>query len=303
MKHIYISPHCDDVALSCGGQIIADAGRRAETLILNIFTSDRQYDDTSPSEGSGSFGSAINYQRTAEDSAAWASVGVEAHYVRYPEALLRKKFPFTFRASPRLDDVTEALCKTLLGYVDSYPEARFYFPAGIGNHIDHIACKQVGFRLLEQGALPSITLYEDIPYAWLRFVRSQSYRALRREVDLQDLQETRRRDGLSLLQYLESGAVPFPNGRRLFTLVYAALVAAGQTARLARAAQPYRGRVTAVQLDDDLVQKKKSLLYCYASQVPMLFGPYPESVMARLSESLSREIAIEVSQKPARILS
>jgi len=302
MKHIYISPHSDDVALSCGGQIIADAGRRAETLILNIFTSDPQCDDMPPSESSGSFGTAINSQRTAEDSAAWASVGVEADYVRYPEALLRKKFPFTFRASPRPDDVTDALCKTLVGYINSYPEARFYFPAGIGNHIDHVACRQVGFRLLKQGALSSITLYEDVPYAWLRFIRSQFYRALRRDVALQDLRDTRRRDGLSILQYLAPGAVPFPNGRRLFTLVYAALAAAGQTARLARAAQPYSGRLISVQLDDDLVQKKKALLYHYASQIPMLFGPDPERVLARLGESLSREIAVEISQKPARTL-
>ena len=40
LKHIYISPHADDVALSCGGQILSNPASKEDTLVLNVFTSE-----------------------------------------------------------------------------------------------------------------------------------------------------------------------------------------------------------------------------------------------------------------------
>jgi LmbE family N-acetylglucosaminyl deacetylase len=52
---------------------------------------------------------------------------------------------------------------------------KLYLPLGIGNHVDHQLCREVGVRLLAEGrrwVMPGpeyagiVTFYEDFPYAW-----------------------------------------------------------------------------------------------------------------------------------------
>jgi LmbE family N-acetylglucosaminyl deacetylase len=52
---------------------------------------------------------------------------------------------------------------------------RVYLPLGVGHHVDHQLCRDVGVRLLTQGRrwiMPGpdyagiVTFYEDFPYAW-----------------------------------------------------------------------------------------------------------------------------------------
>jgi LmbE family N-acetylglucosaminyl deacetylase len=57
---------------------------------------------------------------------------------------------------------------------------KVYVPLGIGNHVDHQLCREVGVRLLAEGrrwVMPGpnyagiVTFYEDFPYAWWREFR------------------------------------------------------------------------------------------------------------------------------------
>jgi len=50
-----------------------------------------------------------------------------------------------------------------------------YLPLGIGNHVDHVLCREAGMGLLQEGrrwVMPGpewagqVTFYEDFPYAW-----------------------------------------------------------------------------------------------------------------------------------------
>jgi len=52
---------------------------------------------------------------------------------------------------------------------------KLYLPLGVGNHVDHQLCREVGVRLLAEGrpwVMPGpdyariVTFYEDFPYAW-----------------------------------------------------------------------------------------------------------------------------------------
>jgi LmbE family N-acetylglucosaminyl deacetylase len=52
---------------------------------------------------------------------------------------------------------------------------KVYFPLGVGGHVDHRHCRDVGFRLLQESrrwVMPgpdyagTVTFYEDFPYAW-----------------------------------------------------------------------------------------------------------------------------------------
>jgi LmbE family N-acetylglucosaminyl deacetylase len=52
---------------------------------------------------------------------------------------------------------------------------KVYFPLGVGGHVDHQLCRDVGVQLLQEGrrwVMPGpdyagiVTFYEDFPYAW-----------------------------------------------------------------------------------------------------------------------------------------
>ncbi|MFL5777248.1 MAG: PIG-L deacetylase family protein [Chloroflexota bacterium] len=59
--------------------------------------------------------------------------------------------------------------------IDRLEPQKLYLPLGIGNHVDHQLCREVGIRLLGEGRkwiMPGpeyagiVTFYEDFPYAW-----------------------------------------------------------------------------------------------------------------------------------------
>ena len=285
---IYISPHSDDVALSCGGQIIAD--RTDETLVLNMFTS----------EGDGSARSKlfdqVNSERTTEDRAAWDSIGVRCEFANLPEALLRRKLPFRLVGGESEPDIVGSVCAVVEGLIGADPGATFFFPAGFGSHVDHLACRNAAFRLLDEGRLDKVIFYEDVPYSWLRFIRRQHYRALLRSIELDpdSRAAASRRDGVSFAGYLRGRSVPFPRGKKLFLLVQASLLSRNLLAETARSA-PYRGVIRTIALDDAQMAKKRALVFQYASQLPMLFGPEPEQTLNELQESFAQEVTIEVT--------
>jgi LmbE family N-acetylglucosaminyl deacetylase len=294
VKHIYVSPHADDVALSCGGQIISDPARVNDTMILNIFTSESQHSHQN------TFQDSINPDRTMEDRSAWDHLAIKADYANLPEALLRGRFPFSiFR---RVDDskIINELYGVVLSYVRSYPDATFYFPAGFGNHVDHLACRDVAFRLIDEDILGKIVLYEDIPYCWLRFIRDQHYKMLLRSIELDSAScaQAFRPGGETIPEYLRRKMVPFPRGKKLFTIVYLSLSMGNVLNKRSPAPKPYRGKVNLTRLNDDHMAKKKDLLYHYRSQIPMLFGNDPEDLLGKLYESFSIEAAIEISKRP-----
>ena len=299
MKHIFVSPHFDDVALSCGGQIIANPARSEDVLVLNIFTSEPADAVEGGSKTLALFDS-LNSGRTLEDKAAWDEIGVRCLHANLPEALLRGKFPFRLLDNPRDEGVIEDVYNLLSELAVSHPQARFYFPAGIGNHVDHLACQRAAFRLLDDERLDGITLYEDIPYCWLSFVRSQYYRRFCRTVDLgkDGRAEAMRPTGVSLWKYLFGKDVPFPRGKKLFPAVYAALLLGNVAKRWEKPAGIYRGKVKSISLDDAQMEKKKALIYRYQSQIPMLFGNAPDQLLRDLRQSFSKEVSIEITSRP-----
>ena len=292
MKHIYVSPHSDDVALSCGGQIIANSTSSSDTLVLNVFTSDQQQ-----SEAETKLFDSVNSDRTLEDQSAWDSIGIERRYLDLPEALLRRRFPFQLLPGGRDLAVRDSLYDAIIGEVESDRDASFYFPAGIGNHVDHIVCRDVAFRLLSQGNLRRIFLYEDIPYSWLKFLRDQYYRNLRQSVEIDQASCTLafRRDGETLGGYLTKKHVPFPRGKKLFPLVYLSDFLMKYSGGPSRTAKTFRGSVQKIELTADQVRRKMDLLYSYRSQIPMLFGSDPEKLLHDHPETFSTEIRIEVT--------
>jgi LmbE family N-acetylglucosaminyl deacetylase len=76
-------------------------------------------------------------------------------------------------AAPRDDD--DAPFEILRREIDRLEPQKLYLPLGVGNHVDHQLCRDVGVRLLAEGrrwVMPGpdyagiVTFYEDFPYAW-----------------------------------------------------------------------------------------------------------------------------------------
>lgn len=298
VKKIYVSPHSDDVALSCGGRILADPLRQDDVIVLNIFTSERSLPYRDDNRTEGSFVDSISHVRSAEDRAAWKFAGVQADYIDLPEALLRHVFPFALVSRQDNREIVDEIVRVIHAYAHRYPGAAFFFPAGIGNHVDHLTCRDAAFRCLDKRILDRITLYEDAPYSWLRFVRKQSYRALLKTVALESDDRTRvlQHGGESMPSYLGRRNVPFPRGRALFLAVHAALVLHNATRRSSRGGKLYRGRIQTTALDEEVASHKIALLHCYESQLPMLFGVDPAATLNDHAKSLRREVVIEVSR-------
>jgi LmbE family N-acetylglucosaminyl deacetylase len=298
VKHIYISPHADDVALSCGGQILSGAIARTDILVLNVFISEGPLAPDQAGGNDGSFSGSISGDRDAEDFAAWESVGIETRHAWLPEALIRRQFPFALlrrKAESGLEDALHAIVASL---ATAHSDAVFHFPAGLGNHIDHLACRNVAFRLLDDGIVPRILLYEDVPYSWLSFVRRPYYQWLLSRIDLSPASRALacRPGGVAIGAYLRKPDTPFPRGKRLFPLVSASLSIGNALGRSRR--KRYDGKIRHIALTDLDMARKRDLIFHYASQIPMLFGDEPDALLAAYRESFSSEYEIEIARKP-----
>ena len=267
MTHVFVAPHPDDVALSCGG-LIASLRELGQTVtILTVFSGDGSSDRLTPYQREAlGFGSKALWPNTeafnrsdipadwptAALVPAWAAtedrleatqVDADAAAKRfwqrsswYRRASIRaesiadqpviddvptqgavytdeivdaaiagdlmarrrledERFAYFAEASIVFLDLPDAVFRgyegdeELLGMPRADDDAPFellrqeivrlepqkvYFPLGVGGHVDHQLCREVGIRLLQEGrrwVMPGpdyagiVAFYEDFPYA------------------------------------------------------------------------------------------------------------------------------------------
>jgi LmbE family N-acetylglucosaminyl deacetylase len=170
---IYLSPHLDDAALSCGGAIAAAASDGARVLVVTLCTA--------IPPASGPFSAlaqefhgqwalppeAVVTARLAEDERAMMLLGVDWYWAGLQDAIYRMPERYTSRdtlfATPAAGDPLYAAARRLLAALhDRAPRARFYAPLGIGSHVDHL----ITFDVARAADLPApVAFYEDVPYA------------------------------------------------------------------------------------------------------------------------------------------
>lgn len=187
MSHLFVSPHSDDVALSCGG-LVARLHERGESVaIATIFC------------GPGSEPELTPYQRRAlgfenwpvpigpaevmgargkEDAAYAALVGARLIRADERDAIFRgyeDNQPLT--RAPRSDDPPPTA--TLEAALESTAATVAYLPLSVGGHVDHRLIHQAGVIVLggahSGGGAPTrrgcaLVFYEDVPYSvWAGF--------------------------------------------------------------------------------------------------------------------------------------
>ena len=169
---IYLSPHLDDVALSCGGQIAARARGGEAVLVFTLFTGDEPASGTSNLAATlhGLFGleDRVVAHRRQEDLEACKLLGAQARHADLPDALYRVDPKTGTPLYPRLARLfgqplaaDRAVLESLSRLLAELPRgATVFAPLGVGQHVDHLLVRSAAELAIEE-----ISYYEETPYA------------------------------------------------------------------------------------------------------------------------------------------
>lgn len=165
---VFVSPHLDDVALSCGGAV-AKAARSGSPTIVTIFAGIPE----------GDFNKFADFQherwnlpgpeavamRRQEDQAAARALGeaVRVTWLDYLDAIYRDPGYSSDDALfglPLKCDLT--LAEQIYHDLRRLPTTRYVMPMGVGNHVDHQIVREAGAMLLRDGA--EVWVYAEVPY-------------------------------------------------------------------------------------------------------------------------------------------
>jgi len=179
-RHIFLSPHFDDVVYSCGGTLGVQLSSGLRPLVITVFggfpSANTQLSPLavqihrdmgiSPSQG---IDAAVE-ERRKEDAAALDYLQVDYLWLDYPDAIYRGS-PAYYTTKEQLigGDVNNAdlaidhqLAQDLVALAKRLPDAAWYAPLGIGRHVDHQLVSSAVDRLVQQHT--KVYLYEDFPY-------------------------------------------------------------------------------------------------------------------------------------------
>lgn len=189
MDVLYLSPHLDDAALSCGGLIRQQTRAGLSVGVLTIFAGSAQTDLRSPFARAlearwGAQGDAIAMRRQ-EDREALAVLGAEPVHWPYEDAIYRlhtrtgkplyASREAVFGDVSRYDPVkARALASEIRKFWRDAGRPRVYAMLAAGHHVDHQVVQTAVLRLVERDRL-EVVWYEDYPYA-------EDQEAVRREV-------------------------------------------------------------------------------------------------------------------------
>lgn len=177
---IYLSPHLDDVALSCGGRIYQECQAGVPVLVVTLMTG-----DAPPEALEAPFVIEIHTRwelaetpnpvaaRRAEDREAMSVLGAEPLHWGWPDCIYRRdpeSGEFLYHSESALfgppHPPEERLIPRLarrLANLPLAPGGRAYAPLTVGGHVDHRLTRQAA----EAWGPPDgeLVYYEDYPYA------------------------------------------------------------------------------------------------------------------------------------------
>jgi LmbE family N-acetylglucosaminyl deacetylase len=177
MRHLFLSPHYDDAALSCGGTIARLGSEGEPVVVVTIFGGKPDYTRLSP------FAQAIHARpqagedpidvRRAEERLALSILEAEPLLLDFLDCIYRQDgsqerwlYAGEQAIFGSVDAVDAGLVEELaqaFAALASEPEAcRFYAPLAIGNHVDHQVTLSAALRLRQSHH--DVWFYEDYPY-------------------------------------------------------------------------------------------------------------------------------------------
>ena len=181
-QHIYLSPHLDDVVLSCGGTIGAQVARGERVAVITIFAGSpprdaglSRYAQMHHERWLTSAPHGVDFSdpaaaRRVEDIRAWAAISHAVQVVHLPltDCIYRCDVDgqalYTSREAifGAVQDGDPAVA--VLAGVPPLPDgAKLIVPLGAGHHVDH----QIVRTAVENWGIDAgqVRFYEDYPYA------------------------------------------------------------------------------------------------------------------------------------------
>jgi LmbE family N-acetylglucosaminyl deacetylase len=177
-RHIFLSPHLDDVVYSCGGTLGVQVSTGLQPLVITVFAGvPSPTIELSPlaAEIHRDMGFRQNAQialttRRDEDARALNYLKADYLWLDYLDAIYRGTPAYYTDKSQLMGGdvhsgdlwIDRELAQNLVALHDRLPDVVWYAPLGVGRHVDHqIVCSATD-RLIQRGA--NVKLYEDFPY-------------------------------------------------------------------------------------------------------------------------------------------
>ena len=166
---LFISPHFDDVALSCGGTVARQA-HVGRAVVATVFSG----------EPTGALNQFARFQhdrwgaeadavaiRRREDRDAMTVLGADYRWLNFPDAIYRDSLYLTDEdlfGTIKAADVQTAIAvgDTILGLVEEIRPQALYLPLSVGGHVDHRMCQSSALRI--RRSRTAVWFYEDFPY-------------------------------------------------------------------------------------------------------------------------------------------
>jgi len=179
-RHIFLSPHFDDVVYSCGGTLGVQVSCGLRPLVITIFSGPpAPNQELSPLaiQEHRKMGVGVTQEpgyaievRQKEDAAALDYLQADYLWLDYPEAIYRGTPPYYTTVEqviggdvhPEDLRIDQQLAQDLLNLQSRLPDAAWYAPLGVGRHVDHQIVCSAADRLVQRGA--KVYFYEDFPY-------------------------------------------------------------------------------------------------------------------------------------------
>jgi LmbE family N-acetylglucosaminyl deacetylase len=174
---IYLSPHLDDVVLSCGGQIAQQTRLGKRVLVVTVCAG-----DPPPRSLASVFVQELHARwgvydpvatRRAEDLASLAVLGAEALHLNVLDCIYRLGPQSGGPLYPDEEALFGAVAEQDKGLIEQIANqlrrleplwgAAVYAPLSIGYHVDHQLARAAAERWGAPGGL--LAYYEDYPYA------------------------------------------------------------------------------------------------------------------------------------------
>jgi LmbE family N-acetylglucosaminyl deacetylase len=179
MDVLYLSPHLDDAALSCGGLIHKQVRAGLSVAALTVFAGSPRTDIRSPFAREletrwGARGDAIAMRRE-EDVEALAVLGAAHIHLTHEDAIYRldevfgapvyaARGPIFGKVRPRDPVKARALAAEIGKCWEELGKPRLYAMLSAGHHVDHQVVQVAVLHLLKRQSL-EVIWYEDYPYA------------------------------------------------------------------------------------------------------------------------------------------
>ena len=172
-ESIYLSPHFDDVVLSCGAQIFQHIRAGHSVMIVTVMAGDPPHQPLSDYAQALHSRWQINSKsvtaRRKEDKAACALLGTEYLHWPIPDCIYRRNpesgEPLYISDDDifgGIDPVEEYLLNTIKDQIENLPiYSQLVAPLSVGNHVDHQLVRKAA-ELAQDGS--QLVYYEEYPY-------------------------------------------------------------------------------------------------------------------------------------------